>query len=77
MLTDMLKIFKFKIPPEVKFDLKNVAKSNKSYIEIVSEKYKYVYKSWCPFDMILRKTKNYIPIVDIYSYQHSTLCPHT
>lgn len=45
MLTDMLKIFKFKIPPEVKFDLKNVAKSNKSYIEIVSEKYKYVYKS--------------------------------
>lgn len=27
----MLKIFKFKIPPEVKFDLKNVAKFNKSY----------------------------------------------
>ena len=27
--------------------------------------------------MILRKMKNYIPIVGIYSYQHSTLCPHT
>ena len=29
---------------------------------MVSEKYKYVYKSRCHFDMIPRKMKNYIPI---------------
>lgn len=32
MLIDIPKILKFKIPPEIKFDLKNNAKSNKSHI---------------------------------------------
>lgn len=45
MLTDMLKIFKFRIPPEVKFKLKNNAKCNKSRIiteKPLVKKYKYM-----------------------------------